>query len=542
MIASLLLSRGRVMSPGIPHRALLGVADPPFDKVRPGEIIKCRGKGLPRLLRVIGFDGGRGTLLCLAEGSGRRFRVDREAYRGTVQWRCYKGDKKSLAVPAHSLSALTYLALAKGEARLPFLAPLRRWMSLSLGEPSGKHPEATEIPFLLREVRSVMEHSDTRSLEPPGGLDWDIYLELALSHAVHGMLTPGWRTLPPASAPAETVQHILSEEEKRTEKVWEDSQRILGLVLPALEADGISCILLKGPSMGPAYGERHLERWFGDLDLLVRPDRVERAMEILEGLGFRSKTEGSAHALIRKGHFHVVLRPPALYSLSIELHWELVDRGNFYRIDLDGVFDRSRIIDYRGLPMPVLSPEDEVSYLCLHLCKHGFLNGIALNPEVGVEWLGHGASGNRLIWFVDLARCLERKDMSLDPSLLWERACGWNAEEKVLECLLLLRELFAPECVKRFLDHAPADLVAAGRKNPSKASFWMGGQRRLRILRWSMTMHPLFAVRPVRMLELWGLFFPPRAQFLRLYGKESLLTRIWRRFTHPFSMARRLWH
>jgi hypothetical protein len=250
--------------------------------------------------------------------------------------------------------------------------------------------------------------------------------------------------------------------------------------------------------------------------------------------------EGKAKALLLKGHFHLVLKPPPPWRLPVELHWEMVDRGNFYRIDLDGVFGRARSMALQGNSLPVLSPEDEAVYLCLHLCKHGILNRFALDGKGGVEWLVHPLSGNRLIWFVDLLVCFEKKGSRPSPSLLWERARNWNAEDKVLECLLLLRRLFPSREVDRYVKAAPLlppSGISRGRKG---TSFWLGGRMRLRFLRWSLTMHPLFTVRPVRLFELWELFFPNRTRLSLYYRNEKRSRRIWRRFTHPFHMAARL--
>ena len=530
------------MYPLIRHRTLVGIRDIPFDRVRRGEIIACRGKNLPLLLRVIAREGRTGQLTCLSEYRGYRFQVSGREYRGVAAWSSYRGCKQSLEVDEGDFLCRVYLAAAKAEVWARFVAPLRKRLSLLTLKSRESSCPTEEASYLLGCLRSVIHEPGGEPPLPPGGMDWGVCLDLSLGHAVHDMLRPLWESLPPQHAPPQYAKQLFADEGEKTERSWEEARQILGLLLPVLREAGIPCLLLKGPSMAEAYGDRFKVRGFADLDILVQPLEIGRALDCLAKHGFVPKAGGKARSLILKGHFHLVVRPPPPWTLPVELHWELVDRGNFFRIDLASVFGRARTLEISGDRVPALGVVDNLVYLCLHLSKHGPMNRFALYGDDGTEFLTSLYSGNRLVWFIDLLFFIEKKGRDLVPSLLWERALSWNAEEKVLECLQIVNRLFpssaVDEYVKAFPRSGPRGRDAGERTKP----FWMGGKRRRKILNWAMSPHPLFSLRPVRLVELWGLFFPGRHRLRRYYGKGSHGNMIWRRLTHPFHMARRLFH
>ena len=74
-----------------------------------------------------------------------------------------------------------------------------------------------------------------------------------------------------------------------------------------LEAKGIPCIALRGPFAATAlYGDVGA-RYFADLDLLVRRDQRDRALKVVEGLGFALRNP----------------RVPSWFYRRNPLHWPL---------------------------------------------------------------------------------------------------------------------------------------------------------------------------------------------------------------------------
>jgi hypothetical protein len=140
-------------------------------------------------------------------------------------------------------------------------------------------------------------------------------------------------------------------------------------IFSLFRAAGIEPILIKGWAAAGLYPERGL-RPYGDLDLVVRPEDFNRAQAILAS--------------------------PEAADCWIDLHpsiSELADRS------LDQLFDRARMISLETESISVLSAEDHLALLAVHLFKHG-------------AW--------RPLWLCDIAAAIE----SLPPDFDWQLCLG----------------------------------------------------------------------------------------------------------------------
>ena len=137
----------------------------------------------------------------------------------------------------------------------------------------------------------------------------------------------------------------------------------------ALEAAGIRAVALKGIALGdrvyPAPGLRPTS----DTDLLVTPTELDRAVAVLESIGYESET-GPLARYYRENHHHLHLSradtPP------LELHFRATT-GFGTIIPADDLLARAS--PYRmatGTMAWVLSPEDEFLYLAVHAARHLF--------------------------------------------------------------------------------------------------------------------------------------------------------------------------
>lgn len=88
-------------------------------------------------------------------------------------------------------------------------------------------------------------------------------------------------------------------------------------VVRALEADGVSPILLKGPALCRALD---LERSYGDADLLVAPAQLDRAGEVLARLGFRLTLDHREHGAVADPRAQEWKRGS---RDSVDLHWRI---------------------------------------------------------------------------------------------------------------------------------------------------------------------------------------------------------------------------
>ena len=129
-----------------------------------------------------------------------------------------------------------------------------------------------------------------------------------------------------------------------------------------LEEAGIRVVALKGPSLGQRLFGNPLNRFFGDLDALVDPDRIADAITLLQSRGYslaKGLSRLSDHRL-RTNHA-VELR----YDTSrIDLHWHFRNVP-YYRIDMSKFWLERRTIEIAGNPVRIASDEHTVVLLCL---------------------------------------------------------------------------------------------------------------------------------------------------------------------------------
>jgi hypothetical protein len=151
-------------------------------------------------------------------------------------------------------------------------------------------------------------------------------------------------------------------------------ERNLKRVIPLLRSEGIEPLLVKGWAMARLYPEPGM-RPYVDLDLCVLPADYARAASVLK----RGECD----------------------DVQVDLHDGF---GKFYDRRTDDIFARSRLVRLDDLDVRVLSPEDDLRFICLHLLRHG---------------------GVQPLWLCDVAVLLERRLDDFD----WDRCLAGSARE-----------------------------------------------------------------------------------------------------------------
>ena len=125
-------------------------------------------------------------------------------------------------------------------------------------------------------------------------------------------------------------------------------EQALRQILPIFGKNDIEAVLVKGWSVARRYPAMGL-RPSCDLDFCVPYDKYEQAKELLD------------------------LQSQGLYPIDLHLGFT-----KFYEAETEDVFARSRLILLDELEVRVLSPEDELRFLCIHFLKHGAVRPIWL--------------------------------------------------------------------------------------------------------------------------------------------------------------------
>ncbi len=109
----------------------------------------------------------------------------------------------------------------------------------------------------------------------------------------------------------------------------------LDRVLPALAENGCRPVVLKGAALALTVYDTPEDRWFVDLDLLVKPEETEAVYDVLDRLGYRFSEQPRAQRYYEKYHFHRILM--SNQGVCIEVHWAVTMPRSVYRFDLDAM-------------------------------------------------------------------------------------------------------------------------------------------------------------------------------------------------------------
>jgi Uncharacterised nucleotidyltransferase len=152
-------------------------------------------------------------------------------------------------------------------------------------------------------------------------------------------------------------------------------ERNIKLIFAALRAAKIEAMLLKGWAIARSYPERGL-RPYGDIDLAVRPEQTAEAEAALSELDLANN-----------------------YRTYIDLTHEEIEKYTDRK--WDELCARSRTIPLDSVDVRILSAEDHLRLICIHLLKHG---------------------GWRPLWLCDVALAIESRPDDFD----WEYCLGRN--------------------------------------------------------------------------------------------------------------------
>ncbi len=140
-------------------------------------------------------------------------------------------------------------------------------------------------------------------------------------------------------------------------------QRSLKQIIPLMRDSGVEPVLVKGWAIARLYPEIGM-RPYGDLDLCVLPDHYASAQ--------------------------AVLKSPEGQACNVDLH---LGFGKFYEENTEDIFARSQLVKLDDVEVRVLSAEDHLRFLCMHLLRHG-----AVRP----------------LWLCDIAVLLESSGDNFD--------------------------------------------------------------------------------------------------------------------------------
>jgi hypothetical protein len=246
----------------------------------------------------------------------------------------------------------------------------------------------TEIDFLIAIARPAPPRSLCTELPPR--LNMEALQALARFHKIEPLLFkyfPGLRPSPEFLAHAARGLHLT---------------RDLIAIVRAFQSAQIAVLPHKGPLLAMAAYHDLALRSFLDLDLLIRPADLPRAIGVLEEHGYRPAAALAwltPETLLRwTGEMHYyssggtsTSETPAS-GTSIDLHWRLTPSHYPVQLDPEVLWRSQETLTIAGADLPTVSPEALVLLLAVHGAKHcweaiGWVADLAwllrANPDLG---------------------------------------------------------------------------------------------------------------------------------------------------------------
>jgi hypothetical protein len=268
-------------------------------------------------------------------------------------------------------------------------------------------------------------------------------------------------------------------------------------VLRQMITAGVAPILLKGADFRLRLYGNPVARPMCDLDLLISPEDLPRAEEVLARAcytramdshsfrpGFRKRFMGELHLNSPNGR------------LIVDLHWFLEAVGNFYRLPYQRLAHLALPWDYEGLPVRLLCPEHALIYLCLH----------------------HYDEVRNALQIVDLGLALTR--LPLDWPLFLEEVAFFHCQAPIFLMLNGLQQIF-PEAVPKTV------LKSLDRYRPSSL------ERLALSPIFGKGFSPLVRLYHYRRLSDWAaylaaIFWPHQDYLVAVLGKPDRAAYLWR--------------
>lgn len=193
-----------------------------------------------------------------------------------------------------------------------------------------------------------------------------------------------------------------------------------GILAGALQEQGIAFMPLKGVYLCSNVYENPGERLLWDIDLIVPPEEMRRALAVVESTGYRASRPYDLDLEI-KIHQHV----PAYLKAGappLEVHGTLLEPRFEHGREWQDVWERAVLARVGEATVQVLAPIDLLIYLCAHVAYHHLY-----------------ADSVRSLY--DIKLTVERFSAELDWDLVAARAQAWALINSVYLTLRLTKDL-----------------------------------------------------------------------------------------------------
>ena len=265
---------------------------------------------------------------------------------------------------------------------------------------------------------------ESKSLNSISPERWPTFLKLAAMQRVrpllwHRIQEKGLVHMVPVEA-ADALRRSFLRNTTRNLRLYGELQQLLSV----LQSEGIDLILLKGIYLATAVYEQIGLREMGDIDVLAHSSDLPRIVEIMANLGHVPIQPIFIDVTFQAKHHLPRMEKKGL--ATFELHWNLVEPGASYSIDIEGLWKHAVPVQVVGFKALALSSEDLLLHLCVHASHHHQFN-FGLRP------------------FCDIAETIHRFNSTIDWQAVVEQAIAGKLQRGVYLTLRLAKEMIGAD-------------------------------------------------------------------------------------------------
>jgi hypothetical protein len=247
------------------------------------------------------------------------------------------------------------------------------------------------------------------------GLNWDLFIDLALHHRTFPVLYPELKKLQEGTIPDNVMKALESQYRQNTFRMLQlcaEMEQVSNL----FSKNEINLIVLKGPVLASdLYGDLS-RRTCGDLDVLVPIGDLPRAEDLLLQEGYRK--DDYIHSVLgdwKWRHHHVTFFHETK-PIKLEIHWRL-NPGPGVEPAFNELWARKRVSSLTKTPVYYLGREDLCTFLVSHGARHGW---------------------SRLRWLMDISQMTQQE---MDWSQIISMFEKYSSRDVAGQALILASEL-----------------------------------------------------------------------------------------------------
>ena len=267
----------------------------------------------------------------------------------------------------------------------------------------------SENQFIVGCSQTVLTGAEVESLAcllRYKSLNWDYILKIAARNAVAPLVSRNLIEKFGDFLPLDIKDKVVASFQEHAQHNMSLTGTLLSLLV-RFRAEEIPVLAFKGPMLAlQYYGDVSL-RLFSDLDILVQPEHLEKAITLLGENGYEPI---SGVSWLNKKDWYLSRRKDVLFvgkenKVVVELHWKLSGTHFALPIEMNHLWKNAETVNLGGSEVGTFSFNHLLIYLCLHGSRHGW---------------------ERLGWICDLNELLRSKE-----NIDWEQI---SSEAKRLGC------------------------------------------------------------------------------------------------------------